>query len=261
MTGSNAANSATATNSADALRVERDFLLSSLADLETERAVGDLSDGDYQTLKDDYTVRAADLIRQIDGATLDGASSSRPKARNDATKPRNRKLAAVVGVLVFGLGAGWLLAQAAGERGASDNITGSVTESLRDRNLTCQQYMQQGDLTGSLECFDSILDEDPQNVEALTYRGWFLVLASGQAQQAGDSESFAELIVAGERSLADAVAVDPTSPDARAFRTVVFERLGRVDEACAELATLATITRPAMIDQLIEPVSERLSCS
>lgn len=263
MTSAPGASRRDASSRRDALISECDFVLGSLGDLEVERAAGDISDDDYQTLKADYTVRAADLIRQLDGS----AEAPAAVASSPATKPGpasksgvQRTVIVVLGVLAFALGAGWLLAQAAGERGASDGLTGALPESMRDRNLACQQYMQQGDLTASLTCFDDILNEDPQNVEALTYRGWFLVLASSQAQQSGDSESFAALIVAGERSLSDAVAVDPNFADARAFRTVVFERLGREAEACAELATLQTISRAPMIDQLIEPIGERLAC-
>jgi tetratricopeptide (TPR) repeat protein len=46
-------------SSRDELEEERDFLLSSLRDLEREREAGELSQRDYQALHDDYTARAA----------------------------------------------------------------------------------------------------------------------------------------------------------------------------------------------------------
>src|SRR5581483_479501 len=47
------------------LESERDFLLRSIADLEIEREAGNLDDERYQALKDDYTARAAAVLRSI----------------------------------------------------------------------------------------------------------------------------------------------------------------------------------------------------
>ena len=43
-----------------------DFLLRSLEDLEREFAAGDMDEADYRTLRDDYTVRASEVLRAID---------------------------------------------------------------------------------------------------------------------------------------------------------------------------------------------------
>ena len=48
------------------LESERDFLLRSIADLETEREAGNLDDDRYRALKDDYTARAAAVLRSIE---------------------------------------------------------------------------------------------------------------------------------------------------------------------------------------------------
>ena len=47
----------------DQLEAERDFLLRSLDDLEAERDAGNIDDDTYRTLHDDYTARAAAVIR------------------------------------------------------------------------------------------------------------------------------------------------------------------------------------------------------
>lgn len=246
-------------------------MLTSLEDLEQEFAAGDLDDGDYQQLKSDYTVRAADLIRSIERIES-GRKPSTKKSRVGSARvasggkkakvdrPLGRLVGTAICLLAFAVGAGWLLAQAVGERGASDGLTGALPESPREKVLACQQHMAEGELRDSLICFDEVLAEDPQNVEALTYKGWFLILASGSAQQAGDEEAFAEFVALGERSLADAVAVDPSFPDARAFRAVVFSRLGRDQEACNEIAVLNDLNPAPMITQLIDPVADRLAC-
>lgn len=242
--------------SLDPASEERDFLLASLDDLEAEFAAGDISEADYTELKDDYTVRTADLIRKIE---LSSPGATKPKAQ--PRSKRSRTLLWACALAVFSVGAGWLLAQAAGERGASDSLTGEIPESAREKVVTCQSLMQTGELRESLVCFDEILDEDPQNVEALTYRGWFLILAAGTAQQNGDDESYQELVARGEDSLAKAVAVDPGFSDARAFRIVVFSNTDRTEEACAELVTLNSLDPAPMITQLVAPVAERLACS
>ena len=48
------------------LEDERDFLLRSLDDLESEFDAGDLDDADYRRLKSDYTARAAEVIRRLE---------------------------------------------------------------------------------------------------------------------------------------------------------------------------------------------------
>ncbi|MDQ1515519.1 MAG: hypothetical protein QOE80_1349, partial [Actinomycetota bacterium] len=48
------------------LESERDFLLRSIADLDQERAAGNLDEERYQSLKDDYTARAAAVLRSIE---------------------------------------------------------------------------------------------------------------------------------------------------------------------------------------------------
>ena len=47
------------------LEAERDFLLRSLDDLEVERGAGDIDDEAYQQLHDDYTARAAAVLRAL----------------------------------------------------------------------------------------------------------------------------------------------------------------------------------------------------
>lgn len=249
-----------------ALEEERDFLLVSLDDLEIELRAGDMSKADYDALKDDYTVRAADLIREIAERKSDAgkrAGRSGKSGADNSSKAQSRwpKLAMVVaGLALFSVGAGWLLAQAVGERGASDSLTGDIPETAREKVVTCQGLMSGGELRESLVCFDEVLDEDPQNVEALTYRGWFLILASGTAQQNGDTESYEQLVERGEASLDDAVAVNPGFADARAFRVVVYKNTAREAEACEELAVLEGLDPAPMITSLIQPIADSLVC-
>lgn len=236
-----------------ALEDERDFLLRSLDDLEAEHRAGDIDDDDFAELHDDYTARSAAVIRSIN----DQESAARPV---DAA-PGGRRLGWLIGLAAFAIGIGVLLAQFAGERGANDQITGGLDENLRDKNLRCQQLGAQQQISDALTCFDEVLAEDPQNVEALSYRGWFLVLTVGSAQASGEDEAAGQLLVVAEENLSEAVAIDPEYAPARAFRTVVFDRKGDTEAACGELEVLATLDTPPIIRQLTEPVEARLDCS
>ena len=48
------------------LEEQRDFLLRSLDDLEREHDAGDIDETDYLALRDDYTVRAAAVLRSLE---------------------------------------------------------------------------------------------------------------------------------------------------------------------------------------------------
>ncbi len=233
------------------LEEERDFLLASLADLEAEHGAGDLSDTDFEQLHADYTVRTADLIRQIEDRNAIVAQS-RPR------RSKGRTAAWVIGLIVFSIGAGWLLAQAAGERGGDDEITGEIDASPRQRVFECQQLDQLGEIQEANECFSDVLVDDPQNVEALAYRGWLLVRTSGSAQRIGAEDEAAEILISAKASLDKAVEIDPNYPDARAFRVIVYNGEGDIDAACAEHAELIALDPPPFMLDLVSSLG--LSC-
>src|SRR3546814_7205783 len=74
--------------SLEALEDQRDFLLSSLEDLERARAAGDVDDTDYQTLKDDYTARAASVIRSIEAGSRRARSETPTSDSSHNCAPR-----------------------------------------------------------------------------------------------------------------------------------------------------------------------------
>ncbi len=199
-----------------ALEEERDFLLRSLDDLEREREAGDLDPDDYATLRDDYTHRAAVVLRAIDART-----AARAEARAARRSP-GRAAAGLAGVVVLALLAGLGVARAAGDRSDSGTITGGVRETVGQQLFACQQLAVEGEIRDSLVCYDAIIEEHPANVEAVTYRAWTLVVFAGLPDLAWPH-------------LDRAVALDPAYPDARAFRAIVLLSWCRPDEALAEL--------------------------
>jgi tetratricopeptide (TPR) repeat protein len=206
---------------------EREFLLQSLRDLERERAEGDIDEADYLALRDDYTARAAAAIR--------GDEPVEP-APDAAPRRRRRWRAVVLTVAVLGSGAlaGELLARSAGERVAGDAVTGSIRETSTSRLGRARALFDDGKLVASLKQFDRVLADDPENVTALSYRGYIISLAG--------------LVGEGLATLDRAIAIDPGYPFAHFFKGLVHLN-ARKDPAAAipELeAFLANDPPPAM---------------
>jgi tetratricopeptide (TPR) repeat protein len=213
-----------------ALEEQRDFLLGSLDDLEREWAAGDIDEADYRALKDDYTARAAAVLRALDHGTARFASARRPGIR--------RGLAVVAVVLVLGTGAGLVVAHFSGTRTGGQSATGDVLLDRRERLARCLSLFSQGEALEAVMCYDDVLAADPENVEALTYRGWALVQST--------------LVDEGLEFLDQAVALDPTYPDARVFRALTYRDPGRIEEARADVAALDEVQVPVAMAGLID---------
>lgn len=232
-----------------ALEDELQVQLRSLDDLEAELEAGDLEPDDYETLRDQYTVRVADTMRRLN--QQQGLAVARPRRRlNPLT---------IAAVLVFAAGAGWLLARSSGERGVNDILTGNIS-STRQRVFDCQELAADQQIVESLQCFDAVLLEDPDNVEALAYRGWYVVLTTSSAEAVGEEEQAAELLDVGLTYLDRAVEVDPAYADARAFRAAVFDRKGDSAAACDEVAALLALDPPPFFVEQTAGIAARNGC-
>ena len=206
-----------------ALEDERDFLLRSLDDLERERAAGDVDEHDYETLKDDYTVRAARTIRAIDSHQARLAAARRPRAWR-------RTLGVAAGIAVFAVLAGVLVAQASGRRESGDALTGEIRETTRSQLVEARGLAQQQRFDEALEAFDEVLATQPDNAEALAYRGWTQYL-SGDAAGAADS-------------LTAALQADPEYADTFAFLAIILSRSGAPEEALDALDRFEALDPP-----------------
>ena len=233
----------------------------SLADLEAEHDVGDVDDVDYASLKDDYTARAAAVIKTID---------ARRAAMGATRHPRRWGVVAatITAVAVIGLGAGWLVATSAGQREPGETITGDIRTSTIDELAKAADYtaqataaQQAGDsdaavaaFQNALESYRTVLAQQPDNVEALTYRGWLLHVLALQAQGDVAQQLDADALTSIDR----AVAVDPTYPDARIFRAIIFERQGRNADAAADLDTIDPARIPPAMAEMVDGLRERV---
>jgi tetratricopeptide (TPR) repeat protein len=219
-----------------ALEEQRDFLLRSLDDLRREHDAGDVDDVDFRALEDDYTARAARVIRAIEAHEAH-VIAARPRPS------RARALAVAGGVVLFAVLAGLLVAQAAGRRQTGETATGGVRETTRTELDEAVELAAEGDYEGAIEIYDEVLDEQPDNAEALTFKGWFQFLSGDQS---------------GVVTLIEAVEADPEYPAPHAFLAVVFQRLGRPETALAELDRLAELDPPPDIANLVAGLREEL---
>ncbi|HYD08597.1 MAG TPA: hypothetical protein VEA78_00735 [Acidimicrobiales bacterium] len=208
---------------------ERQFLERSLADLDAERAAGDLSDADHKLLKERYEARLA-------------APASPPPRSTNPTKVVG------VGVLVVALavGAGFGVMRFAGSREAGETITGDIEErgSAAAQPSASTEPLQRaaelaaaGDVLGALEAYDEVLADDPDDPAALTYKGWLL-------RNVGTANDEPELLERGVSLLEQASQVDPTFSEAWLFLGIVYYRDQEDPERAVDALRLAIANDP-----------------
>ena len=168
---------------------------------------------------DEPTDAAADDAEQASSGEVVGAE--RP-ARAGGSGLR-RWAVPVVLVAVVAVGAGFAVARFSGTRG-NDGLTGDVRASSRTLLVDAQTAMAAGDQELAIETYDQVLELEPSNTEAVTYRSWNLYL-SGDVDAARDG-------------LDEAVVLDDTYPDALAFRAILNVR---TDQARAGLDDLLAL--------------------
>jgi tetratricopeptide (TPR) repeat protein len=196
------------------LEEQRTFLLRSLDDLDREYAAGDVDETDYQALKDDYTARAAAVHRAIE-------AGKETEADEEPARNVPRLVLVVAGVVLFAVVAGVVIAANYGTRTNRDSTTATEADTAREKIAQAQQLEVQGDVAGAAALYDEVLATDPENVDALTYKGWLLVRA--------------ELYDDGYALLDEAIAVAPDAAPAHVFKAVGLRNQGRAEEALAEL--------------------------
>ena len=229
-----------------ALEEQRAFLLGSLRDLEAEHDVGDVDDVDYDALQDDYTARAAAVIRAIDSH----------HALVAARRPRwsaGRRLAVAALVVAVAIGTGMFVARSAGQRNAGDTVSGGTRQSTRDQLLTARQFQQTRQYPEAIKAYDEVLKIDPTNVEALSYRGWMLRLVALQA----DGENRQLLQTKALEFLDGALQVEPTNGTALVFLAVLLGDLGQPQAALDTLAKVPDGQVPDFMAGTIETFRQR----
>ncbi|MGH9164377.1 MAG: tetratricopeptide repeat protein, partial [Acidimicrobiales bacterium] len=228
------------------LEEERDFLLRSLRDLEAERAAGDIDHADYHALRDDYTARAAVALTALGApggsglvaAAVPGAVRSGSTA--GASGSRRKPLLVGAGVVAFAIAAGAFMARSSGERLPGEPASGSITATGPSDQLARARLLIGRDKTlDAIRLYDTVLAKQPAQPEALTYRGWLVLLAGRQSANPALADK-------GLASIEQAIAADPAYPDAHFFRgLVLFQDRNDPSAAAAELRAFLASSPPA----------------
>ena len=221
------------------LEDERRFLLRSLRDLDAELDAGDVDIDDYATLRDGYTKRAADVLRDISNAKA--ALPARPPVR------WSRRLAIAGVVLLVALGAGWLVARSSGQRlGDDDSVTAGGPDDVAVV-LAQARALIAADPVRAQSLYAQVLEERPDHPEALAYSGFLLFDAS-----AGASEELRQTAVSAAREqLARAVEVDPQYADPHCFLAVIAADAGELETAQLERDQCLALDPPAQLRALV----------
>ncbi len=209
---------------------EREHLLASIVDLDAELDAGDITEDDHRALRDDYTARAARITRALDGATIRRTSSA-------SSTPWTRRLAWLAGVCLVAAVSVWAMIEFSGARGAGDTASGEIRLSTTTMLSDAAAAFGSGDPQRSIEIYGEVLEIQPTNVEALTYRGWIRYQMGEVDQAAVDFD--------------EAVAFDPDYADVRVFRTVAALDDGRYTDAAAELDAFDAAEPTAVALQLV----------
>ncbi len=220
------------------LEEERKFLLRSLDDLEREHDAGDIDEADYQTLKDDYTRRAVTVLRAIEAGRASFAPQSRRPARTAIV------IAAVALVAVLG---GVVMARAAGLRLPGQSASGNISQNSNDLLVEARGLLAAGKAVDAIKIYDQVLQLQPDNPEALAYRGWLLY-------QTGDPD----LVGEGKQLIADAVAADPQYPDAHFFLGFAKREDGDLQGALTEWDAYLALDPPADAAQAVRQAADQV---
>jgi cytochrome c-type biogenesis protein CcmH/NrfG len=224
------------------LEEERDFLMQSLDDLELERESGGIDDESYAELHDDYTARAAAVIRTLrDGVDVTPARPPSSPASN------RRRALLVAGIVVFAVLAGVSLAYALGARLPGQTSSGNsaaapsttnasqkavltkiadlqkkVNAAPDDYDLRLQlalAYEENGDLQNAIKQYDAAITIDPNRPEGHANAARLLYLAS---EQVVDKDTQRELVAQALAGFTEAIKVGPDYADAYYFRAVLY---------------------------------------
>lgn len=217
------------------LEAQRAFLFRSLDDLDAEWEAGDIAADDYTALRDDYTARAAAILRALEARRLHRPAPA-PAAGGPGVAARRPRWPLAVSALlavVLAIGAGVLVTRASGERLPGQSASGGPDQGISDLLDRATTADADGRVLDALKLYDAVLAREPDNVVALGYKGWLL-----------GRQPNAELVAKAMVSLDRAVAVDPTFADAHVFRGLVLLRNKRPAEAVCELRTYLAIAPP-----------------
>jgi len=208
---------------------EKDFLLKSLDDLDSELAKGDLTEKDYAQLSRNYKRRLIKLTKQ------ETHSIKKSKLQNV-----KKTWFTVAFLVVLALISGIAIANSSGERTGSETITGSIRKSTVTKLQEAQQLLSDSDKWDeAISIYDEVLQDQPSNAEALTYRAW-LRYRTGE-----DSDPQI-------RDWREVRILNPEFADAIVFLTIALSDESRFSEALIELQELQELEITSQLRSVLD---------
>lgn len=226
----------------ESLEAERDFLLRSLDDLDSELLAGNIDPDTYRVLHDDYTARASAVIQSI----ADGVERREPTGPR---APLRLRALTIGGVVVFAILAAILLADAVGQRSPNGEITGDAQASGSQSTATttptadlaaakaaaaaqpksydaqiayARALLTAGDTTDASQQYLAAAQVGPTEAEPLAYAGYLSTLAVPSQPDAATKQT---LTTAAAGYLERAISLDPTYPDSYAFKGLLLTQI------------------------------------
>jgi len=195
----------------------KEFLLKSLQELDQELESGNLSSDDHDMLVRRYTRELADI------AESEKATSSGQKPKKGY---RTKALLWSLGVVLLGVVAGITVSQTSGDRSEGESITGSIRKSVNTQISEAQMLLGNRDRWGeAIEIFDQVLEVQPSNVEAITYRSWLNYQSGVDADT--QITAWKEVLV-----------LEPSYSDALVFIAIALSNEGKHSQAATYLDEL-----------------------
>tara|TARA_Y100001936_G_scaffold57850_1_gene57033 strand:+ start:4500 stop:5633 length:1134 start_codon:yes stop_codon:yes gene_type:complete len=213
----------------DSSENEKYFLLKSLDDLDRELAKGDITEKDYAQLTRNYKRRLIKLTKQ------ETSSRNEPKLQN-----AKKTWLTVIFLVVLALISGIAIANSSGERTGSETITGSIRKSTVTKLQDAQQLLSDSEKWGeAISIYDEVLEDQPSNVEALTYRAW-LRYRRGEGSD--------PLI----KAWREVRILNPEFADAIVFLTIALSDESRFPEALIELQELQQLEITSQLRNVLD---------
>jgi len=152
--------------------------------------------------------------------------------------------------VLLAITAGVVVARNTGERLPGQGMTGAIDDGSVSSLLVQARSMGMADIPGVLDLYSRVLAVEPDNVEALTYFGWFTVLSSTQE---ADASAAATRLQNGMLLLRQATIADETYPDAHCFLGIAFFRF--IDDPVAaqpEMTACLDENPPAEVASMVQ---------
>jgi cytochrome c-type biogenesis protein CcmH len=159
--------------------------------------------------------------------------------------------------LLVGVGIGILVARGAGQRLPLQTATGGIEDSTASL-LSQARLAGPADVKTAIDLYGRVLETDPDNVEAITYRAWLVMLSARQFDDTLRKQAYSTTIAA----LGRAIELDPAYPDAMCFLGIVVFRDGG-DAASAKEFLDRCIERnpPAQVRGLVDSLRNEVQAA